>query len=321
MSVIAHNQRDLRSLVVFWLFFLLVKPLLALAPVSEGLLRRMSVLEERAAKDPRVLRGVRIGREVIADAPVERITPDRPGRDRAAVLYLHGGGFIACGIGTHRAVASLLSRELGVPVINTQYRQCPEAGVGTSVADAYRVYRELRGCGDYDEIVVAGDSAGGYLAAKVIERAAHDGIAGPDAYLGFSPLLNLAPGARRSGRRDAMLPIGKIEKLRPFYVRGPEPFTGELDITADAVAAEFPPAVVVCARHEALEKDARDLHAALDRAAVPAQLHIYSGQVHAFPAAVPTLRQSRDAIRVGADFVRRALDEAAERAAVESDTA
>ncbi|MBM7368322.1 alpha/beta hydrolase [Gordonia hydrophobica] len=308
MSVINHDERDARSFVLLWFCRLIVKTLLRFIPISEGLLRRLAMFDEWAGRDRRTIRGVTIEKSVIADAPVERITPTLIDDPRTVVLYLHGGAFIACGLNTHRAVASEVARDLRAPLVNVDYRQCPQAGVGTSIHDAYAVYRELRAADDVDTVVVAGDSAGGYLAAKIVDYAARDGIAGPDAYIGFSPLLNLAPDAERSSRHDAMLPVERLEELRPFYDRGPEPLDGALDATADVVAQHFPPAILVCAADEALEKDARDLSAALDRFGVPNEIHLYAGQIHAFPAAATGSRQGKNAVRIATGFVRKSLD-------------
>lgn len=310
MSVINHDERDVRSFVLFWFCRLIVKTLLRVVPVSEGLLRRLAVLDEWAGRDRRTTLGVTIERSVIADAPVERITPNRIDDSRTVVLYLHGGAFIACGLNTHRAVAARVARELAVPLVNVEYRQCPQVGVGTSIHDAYAVYCELRAADDVDRVVVAGDSAGGYLAAKIVEYAARDGLAGPEAYLGFSPLLNLSPDARRSSQYDAMLPVDRLEELRRFYERGPEPFDGALDTTADDVARHFPPAVLICARDEALQQDALDLRDGLDRHGIPNEIHLYAGQIHAFPAAASGSTRAKDAVRVGTAFVREALAEA-----------
>ena len=309
MSVIKHDERDVRSFVLVCLCRLIVKTLLSILPVSERMLGRLAVLDEWAGRDRRTIPGVTAQRSAIAGVPVDRITPDLIDDPRTVVLYLHGGAFIACGLNTHRAVASTVARDLAVPLVNVEYRQCPQVGVGTSIRDAYAVYRALRASADVDRIVVAGDSAGGYLAAKIVDYAARDGLAGPDAYIGFSPLLNLSPDAKRSSRHDAMLPVDRLAELRPFYERGPEVLDGALDATADEVARHFPPAVLVCARDEALQKDALDLRDALDRHGIANEIHLYAGQIHAFPAADTGSAQSTEAIRIAAAFVRGALAE------------
>lgn len=314
MPLVEHDERDARSFLVFWLCRLIVKTLMRIIPATPSTLRRLAVLDQWAARNARPIRGVVVTPETIAEVRVERITPDGIEDSRIAVLYTHGGAFLAGGLDTHRPIAAAIARAVGAPVVNVAYRQCPEVGVGTSVRDGYAVYRELRRSGEFDAVVVAGDSAGGYIAAKIVEYAARDGLARPDAYVGLSPLLNLSPGADRTSRHDAMLPIKKIEKLRQFYDQGPEVLDGELNVTLDAVARLFPPAIVVCGRGEALQKDAMDLCAALDRAGVTNELHLYAGQIHAFPAAVPGSAQTRDAVARVAEFVRRAVGAGRERA-------
>ncbi len=94
--------------------------------------------------------------------------PSRRDSD-TAMLYLHGGAFVVCGLGTHRSIAARLARACEMPVFSLEYRQLPAAGVGASVADAVDAYAELIRERHYRRVIVAGDSAGGFLAAKVIE--------------------------------------------------------------------------------------------------------------------------------------------------------
>src|SRR5262249_38234327 len=94
----------------------------------------------------------------------EWVRADGTGTARA-VLYLHGGGFLMCGLNTHRTLVSCLSRSCDAPVLNVGYRMLPAHPISSAVGDALDGYRLLceSGYGD-GEIVIAGDSAGGYLA-------------------------------------------------------------------------------------------------------------------------------------------------------------
>ncbi len=78
-------------------------------------------------------------------------------------------------------------------MISVRYRQLPEGSIGTSVKDAMAAYTALLETAENpNKIVVAGDSAGGYLAMKVAEITALRGITRPAAVVGYSPpLLNV----------------------------------------------------------------------------------------------------------------------------------
>lgn len=88
------------------------------------------------------------------------------------VVYFHGGGWVLCGLDSHDGAARALCREAGAVVISVDYRLAPEARFPAPVEDAGAAVRwaaahiaELGG--DTDALAVAGDSAGGNLAAAV----------------------------------------------------------------------------------------------------------------------------------------------------------
>ena len=115
-----------------------------------------------------------------------------------------------------------MAKGLGVPVFALDYRQLPEVGVGTSVHDAFEAYRELLGQRGYRHVVVAGDSAGGYLTGKVAELASVNDVPAPTALAMLSPWLDLDIGDRddRTSRHDAYLPIRQLAVVRPMLDRG-----------------------------------------------------------------------------------------------------
>ena len=83
---------------------------------------------------------------------------------RRVVLYLHGGAFLTCGAYSHGRLVSMLSRFADSPVLVPNYRKVPKHSISDAIDDCYDGYRWLRRKGYRpDQIVLAGDSAGGYL--------------------------------------------------------------------------------------------------------------------------------------------------------------
>ncbi|KXP07531.1 hypothetical protein AXK59_05565 [Tsukamurella tyrosinosolvens] len=314
MAVIAHRGRSVRALIVLWFVRIVMKTVFRVFPMSDRTLPILRAAEPYLSRVPQSVRGVRIEKIVLGGVPTERIVPDGDAdpHPRAALVYYHGGAFIGCNLDTHRRIAVLLARGLRVPVYNVEYRQYPDGGVGTSVADGFAAYRELLESGDFDRILVAGDSAGGFVCAKVIQYAAEAGIQGPTAFAGFSPFLDISAGLPRSSRHDAMLPLGKIRKLRTVLGRGPEELRGPEDMTTDATARYFPPSILFAASREALELDSLELHAALDRAGVENEVHVYDGQVHAFVVSAGLTPESWAAYKTAVAFLSEHLTEAEE---------
>ena len=92
------------------------------------------------------------------------------------VLYMHGGAFLTCGANTHGRLATAISRYADAPVLVVNYRIVPKNSVGQAVEDCYDGYRWLTDRGYRpDQIVLAGDSAGGHLGLALAEQLLAEG--------------------------------------------------------------------------------------------------------------------------------------------------
>mmetsp|Transcript_18396 Transcript_18396/g.51554 ORF Transcript_18396/g.51554 Transcript_18396/m.51554 type:complete len:229 (-) Transcript_18396:895-1581(-) len=81
-----------------------------------------------------------------------------------AILYFHGGGYMVCGISTHRRLMSRLAVAANTPLLAVDYRLMPEATFKDILEDAETGFTHLLDQGFRPEqIVLAGDSAGGHL--------------------------------------------------------------------------------------------------------------------------------------------------------------
>lgn len=309
MSVTAHRGVSAQSAIVIAGARLLLKPLIALYPLRSWSLGPLVVAERIAETISWTPTGVELERTRIAGVDVECVTPLGPDvRSDAALVYYHGGAFLSGGPATHRRLASVLARTLGVTVFNVNYRQLPEVGIGTSVDDGYRVFRAVADAGEFATVLVGGDSAGGYIAAKTCESAYLDGMAGPNAYFGYSPLLNptVSEGDPRGEINDAYLTVGKLAALREFLDRGPVAARGADDAVHIPPAA-FPPALLIACSNEMLRIDAERLHVRLDAAGQQCELHLFDGGVHAFPVLAGATPESAEAVGLTVAFLESVL--------------
>ncbi|CAM5301349.1 putative lipase/esterase [Streptomyces spiroverticillatus] len=109
------------------------------------------------------------------DIPVRVYLPDRPA-PYPTVVYFHGGGFALCGLDSHDATVRQLCAGSGAAFVSVDYRLAPEAPFPAAVDDAYTalvwVAEHIKEVGgDPGALVVAGDSAGGCLAAVCAQSA------------------------------------------------------------------------------------------------------------------------------------------------------
>ena len=99
---------------------------------------------------------------------------------------------LTCGVNTHDRLVTTLSKYADTPVLVMNYRMMPKHSIREAFDDCYDGYQWLRGQGyEPDQIVLAGDSAEGYLSLTLAERLLNEGeeLA---AIVCMSPLMQIA---------------------------------------------------------------------------------------------------------------------------------
>jgi acetyl esterase/lipase len=221
------------------------------------------------------------------------------------LLYLHGGGFIACSAQLYRPVTGRFARA-GFRVLTPDYRLAPEHTFPAAVEDCSAVWAALAPAGP---AVVAGDSAGGTLALTTIIEARRLGLTPPAAAALFSPatdLIGLSASFRTNGRRDAMFRPESLMRLVPAYLAGADP----ADPRASPIEADlsgFPPLLIHVGAREILRDDSLRLAEKARAAGVPVELTVFPVVAHAWQLAESFLPEARRSLDAAALFLRRAL--------------
>jgi acetyl esterase len=119
-------------------------------------------------------------------------TPPTLGTDRPLVVFFHGGGWVVGSIDSHDQPCRILSKYADVHVLSVDYRLAPEHPFPAAVDDGLAAYRWARANAESlgvrsGRIAVAGDSAGGNIAAVICQQARDLGITPPDAQLLIYP--------------------------------------------------------------------------------------------------------------------------------------
>lgn len=202
------------------------------------------------------------------------------------VVYFHGGGWVTGDLEYSDQLCRHLAHECASVVVSVDYRLAPENPYPAAVDDAWaaldwaaRVYRTD------DGLVVAGDSAGGNLAAACAIRARAEGGPPVDGQLLIYPVLD-HDTSRQSylENRDAS-PMGAaaMEWFWGHYL--PEP-PARSDVMASPVRVPsvegLPPSVIVIAGHDPLRDEAEEFAARLMAAGVPTVALRYPSLGHGF---------------------------------------
>lgn len=313
-QAVVHDRPSFRSRVVARGARLFVKPLFLLLPLNDTTLKALRSIDRWSARGPRS-KYVEPVQFELGGVRVESMTHRYGPSSDMTILYLHGGAFFSCGIETHRRVCERLALYSGAQVVSVDYVQLPEGTVADSVQDAITAYEALlETVAHPDKVVVAGDSAGGYLTMKIAELATRRGLTPPAALLTFSPMLSLDfdrddKGIARVTRvRDAYLPMKRVGVARARWV----PEGAAIEGYASPLFASgyiSSPAFFVAAEDEMLRPEVEAMALQLSARGVDVETHLWRSQVHAFPVLADAMPESREALKLAADFARRAVGE------------
>lgn len=227
------------------------------------------------------------------------------------LLHLHGGGYFMGSSVTHRGLGAALARVSDAVVVLPDYRLVPEHPYPAALDDAEAVARWLtETCGvDPARLAVAGDSAGGGLAAALLVRLRDRGAALPACYVGMSPWLDLAGTGDSVTELDGIDPWIPAEMLplpARFYA-GAVPLDDPRISPLYADLSGLPPSLLYVGGDEVLLDDAVRFTARARAAGVAADCGVYPGLWHVFPA-FPGLPEARDVLAEIGGFVRRHTD-------------
>lgn len=236
---------------------------------------------------------------------------------RRVVLYMHGGAFLTCGVNSHGRLVETLSNFADSPVLVVNYRMIPKHSVGMALDDCYDAYNWLRLKGyDPDQIVLAGDSAGGYLALALAEKLQQEGLAGesPAAIVTLSPLFEIDNESRANHpniRSDAMFPPkafhALVELVEAAAARNVvDGKAEEVFEPLDHIEPGLPRTLIHVSGSEVLLNDARKAAHMLAAAGVPVEVRVWPGQMHVFQIAGPAVKEATRSLKQIGDYIREA---------------
>ncbi|GAA2060617.1 alpha/beta hydrolase [Williamsia deligens] len=236
------------------------------------------------------------------------------GPSGTVIYYLHGSGYAVCSPRTHRGFVSRLSTLTGLPAFSLDYRLGPEYTFPTAGDDAIAGYQWLLDRGySANQIIVAGDSAGGHLAIDLIAHNHRTGTPQPRAMTLFSPLsdptFSLALARQRGGHRDPLIDARLGAHVLGLYLGDVERNDPRLipELTADM---ELPPTLIQAGSLEVMADDARDIHSRLSAAGGRSDLQIWPDQTHVFQLFPMLAPEAGRATRAAAGFITDQLDAA-----------
>lgn len=241
------------------------------------------------------------------DFTMDWLVPEENNREKV-LLQLHGGGYIAGMRNAYRTFGVVYS-ELGgnISVLTPDYRVAPEHPFPAALGDALAAFDWLVEQGYREEdIILAGDSAGGGLVMALCFLLRQRGRRLPCGIIAMSPwtdltqsgdsyVLNYERDPLFGKTRESMIYnrdyIGDSDPRNPYI----SPLFGDFK--------GFPPMLIQVGSYEMLLSDAVNVAAKAKRAGVKVRLSIYEGMFHVFQMGLRMMPESKNAWHEVEEFI------------------
>jgi acetyl esterase len=227
------------------------------------------------------------------------------------VVWFHGGGWVVGTLDTFDPICRALAAAVPAVVVAVDYRLAPEHRYPAAVEDCYaatlwasRSAAELGGA--QHRLAVAGDSAGGNLAAVVALGARDRGGPAIAFQLLVCPITDAAmdTDSYRDKADGYYLTAAGMRWYWDHYLGGADGLRPDASPLRAAFVGGLPPALVITAEHDPLRDEGEAYAARLQAAGVPAAVSRYPGMVHGFyrwravtPTADACLQEAAAALR------------------------
>jgi epsilon-lactone hydrolase len=236
-------------------------------------------------------------------------TPDA--QSDAAVLFVHGGGYVVGSLLSHRHMVSEIGRAAHARTLALHYRLAPEHPFPAPVEDTIAGYRFLLAQGlRPGRIAIAGDSAGGGLTVAALVAIRDAGLPQPACGWCISPWVDMqAIGGSMTDNagRDPSVQKDAILEMARYYMGTADP-RSPLAAPLYADLRGIAPLFIQVGSVETLLDDSIRLARRAGLADVPVDLQIWPEMMHVWHIYSAELKAGRGAIEAGGAFIRSMID-------------
>jgi acetyl esterase/lipase len=250
--------------------------------------------------------GLRVEKTTVAGLYAEWFRPKGAPHDKV-LLYLHGGAYLIGSCQSHGQMVSHIARAAGVNALVPEYRLAPEHKFPAAIEDCVAVYRELLATGMKPEnIVIAGDSAGGGLTVATLLTLRDAGDPLPAAAVLLSPFLDVTSSgesARTRADQDPWFRVSDMELVVQNYC-GADELENPLVSPVFANVVGLPPMLIQVGDDEILLSDSTRIAEKLKAAGSKVELEIWPEMWHVFQLFIGKMPEARLAINKIAAYLR-----------------
>jgi monoterpene epsilon-lactone hydrolase len=253
---------------------------------------------------------VNIEKIVIGGIPVEWQTVPNAIKENV-LLYFHGGGMIMGSPNSHRLLTVALGQAIKMRVLSVDYRLAPEYPFPAGLEDCVAVYKWLLSTGIKPEnIIIGGDSAGGYYTLITLIQLRDDGIKLPAGAFCLAPATDFSiidDKFLQNGETDPILADIGLFWWIPAYVATADR-SNPLISPALADLKGLPPILIQVSKSEMLYSHAKRFYDQAQKAGVDITLQTWDDMVHVFQGfGLNILPEAKEAIKKIKQFVQKLI--------------
>ena len=238
------------------------------------------------------------------DIPARGYLPTDDPSTLPTVVYFHGGGWVIGDLDSHDAVCRAICNRAGISVMSVDYRLAPEATYPAAAEDCYAAVAWMNSMYDQqggrdDRIAVAGDSAGGNLAAVVSQMARDRGGPRIDSQILIYPVTDFnfeTESYKQNGVNFGLSEVG-MRWFWDLYLNhdseGAQPYASPMQATD---LSNLPRSLTITAEYDPLRDEGEAYAAALAAAGGQSNCTRYDGVIHGFVSAFEAVPEGSQAL-------------------------
>ena len=275
-------------------------------------------LLEKQGKKPAMPGDLKVEDKTVQGAagkiPARFYTPTSAKGSLPVLVYFHGGGFVIADKDVYDSAPRTLASAVGCVVVSVDYRRAPENKFPAAHDDAFAAYQwVVKNAasigGDPKKIAVAGESAGGNLAASVSLAARDKGVQLPIHQLLVYPIAGDDMNTESYKDSENAKPLNKV-MMAWFADQYFKAKTDAKDPRVNILGAKLkglPPTTIILARIDPLRSDGELLAAKLREAGVTVEQKTFEGVTHEFFGMGAVVDKAAEAVDMGGKNLKKAF--------------
>lgn len=260
--------------------------------------------EKGAAKFGKIPDSIEVKEDQINGIQSEWLIPENASKEKL-ILYVHGGGYVSGSCSDHRGIISKFAKTCGIKTLLFNYRVAPENPFPLGLNDSIDVYEGLLDKGFKPEnIVIAGESAGGGLTLAILLALKEKNIKHPSAAVAISPWTDLtcSSDSYKTKNKVSIAPKDSWFVFSKHYVGN---YSAELPLISPLFGdlRGLPPIFINSGEDDELFEDGEKFAIKAKEAGVEVVFSPGKGMVHCYSLLAPFFKEATEAMQEIVKFI------------------